>query len=178
MWNLNDACVHDPFPTSFTDEVLDNVGGKEAYSYTGGFSRCYQIKIMLEDRRKMTFTMEWGCFQYMVMPVGLKNVHVIFYHVVIAVFKDFIHNFLELYFDDWTVFGLLKHHVASLHLMLDIFHRYQITLNLKKFIICAPFGILMGHVVWKQGFMVDPTNITVIVNLEVPMNVNQLRAML
>ena len=23
---LNDACVHDPFPTPFTDEVLDNVG--------------------------------------------------------------------------------------------------------------------------------------------------------
>jgi len=23
----NDTCVHDPFPTSFTDEVLDNVGG-------------------------------------------------------------------------------------------------------------------------------------------------------
>ena len=25
--NLNDNCVHDPFPTPFTDEVLDNVGG-------------------------------------------------------------------------------------------------------------------------------------------------------
>jgi hypothetical protein len=24
---LNDACLHDPFPTSFTDEVLYNVGG-------------------------------------------------------------------------------------------------------------------------------------------------------
>jgi hypothetical protein len=24
---LSDACLHDPFPTSFTDEVLDNVGG-------------------------------------------------------------------------------------------------------------------------------------------------------
>lgn len=24
---LNDACVHDLFSTSFTDEVLDNVGG-------------------------------------------------------------------------------------------------------------------------------------------------------
>ena len=24
---LNDTCVHDPFPTPFTDEVLDNVGG-------------------------------------------------------------------------------------------------------------------------------------------------------
>jgi hypothetical protein len=24
---LNDACLHDPFPTPFIDEVLDNVGG-------------------------------------------------------------------------------------------------------------------------------------------------------
>jgi hypothetical protein len=24
---LNDACFHDPFPTPFTDKVLDNVGG-------------------------------------------------------------------------------------------------------------------------------------------------------
>ena len=24
---LNDASLHDPFPTPFTDEVLDNVGG-------------------------------------------------------------------------------------------------------------------------------------------------------
>jgi hypothetical protein len=24
---LNDACLHDPFPTPFTDELLDNVGG-------------------------------------------------------------------------------------------------------------------------------------------------------
>ena len=24
---LNDACIHDPFPTTFIDEVLENVGG-------------------------------------------------------------------------------------------------------------------------------------------------------
>jgi hypothetical protein len=24
---LNDSCLHDPFPTHFTDEVLGNVGG-------------------------------------------------------------------------------------------------------------------------------------------------------
>jgi len=36
---LNDTCVGDPFLTLFTDEVLDNVGGQEAYSFTDGF--CY-----------------------------------------------------------------------------------------------------------------------------------------
>ena len=34
---LNDACLHDPFPTPFTDEVLENVGVQEAYSFTYGF---------------------------------------------------------------------------------------------------------------------------------------------
>jgi hypothetical protein len=27
LMNLNDDCLHDPFPTPVTDEVLDNVGG-------------------------------------------------------------------------------------------------------------------------------------------------------
>jgi hypothetical protein len=29
---LNYACLYDPFCTPFTDEVLENVGGQEAYS--------------------------------------------------------------------------------------------------------------------------------------------------
>jgi len=33
---MNDACVLDPFPTLFTDEVLDNVGSQEAYSFIDG----------------------------------------------------------------------------------------------------------------------------------------------
>lgn len=71
----------------------------------------------------MTFAMEWGCFQYTVMSFGLKNAPVIFSHVVIATFKEFIHKFLEVYFDVWTMFGLVKRHVASLRLMLDTCHR-------------------------------------------------------
>jgi hypothetical protein len=33
----NDVCLHDPFPTPFTEEVLDNVRGQEVYSFTDGF---------------------------------------------------------------------------------------------------------------------------------------------
>jgi hypothetical protein len=28
---VNDDCLHEPFPTPFTDEVLYNLGGQEAY---------------------------------------------------------------------------------------------------------------------------------------------------
>ena len=37
LQKLNDACVHDPFPTPFSDEILDNVGRQESYSFTDGF---------------------------------------------------------------------------------------------------------------------------------------------
>lgn len=84
-----------------------------------GFSGYHQIKIAPEDRSKKMFTIKWGCFQYMVMPFGLKNVPTIFSCVVVAAFKEFIHKFLEVYLDDWTIFGLVKKHTASLWLMLE-----------------------------------------------------------
>ena len=60
---LNDACLHDPFPTPFTDEVLENVGGHEAYSFTDGLSGYHNIKIAQKDRYKTTFAIEWGSYQ-------------------------------------------------------------------------------------------------------------------
>ena len=115
---LNDASVHDPFPTPFTDELLDNVGGQEVYSFTDGFLGYHQIKIHKEDMHKTTFATKWGSFQYTVMPFGLKNAPAIFSKVVVAVFKEYIHKFVEVYFDDWTIFGLLKKHVEALRQML------------------------------------------------------------
>jgi hypothetical protein len=97
---LNDACLHDPFPTPFMDEVLENVGGHEAYSLSDGFLGYHQIKIAQEDRYKNTFVTKWGSYQYIVMPFGLKNAPEIFSRVVIAAFKEFIHQFLEVYLDD------------------------------------------------------------------------------
>jgi hypothetical protein len=168
---LNDACLHDPFPTPFTDEVLENVGGHEVYSFTDGFSGYHQIKIAQEDRHKTTFVIEWGCYQYTIMPFGLKNAPTIFSRVVVASFKEFIHKFLEVYLDDWTIFSLLKDHVETLCLMLDRCRQFQISLNLKKCIFCAPFGILLGHVVCKQGLLVDPVKIVVIVDFPPPTSV-------
>ena len=116
---LNDACMHDPFLTPFTDEVLAGVGGEEMYSFIYGFSGYHQIRIAKEDWYKTTFVTEWGCFQYTVMPFGLKNVPVIFSQVVVVAFKYFIHKFLQVYMDDWTVYGLIRDHLANLRLMLE-----------------------------------------------------------
>jgi hypothetical protein len=121
---------------------------------------------------------EWGSYQYTVMPFGLKNVPAMFSRVVVATFKEFINKFLEVYLDDWMVFSLLQDHIEFLRLMLDRCRQCHISLNLKKCIFCAPFGILLGHVVCKQGLLVDPAKIIVILGLEPPTSVAQLRSTL
>jgi hypothetical protein len=117
--SLNSVFVHDPFPIPFSDEVLDQVVGNEAYSFTDGFSGYHQVRIAEEDKTNTTFTTEWGSFAYNVMPFGLKNTPTIFSCIVIASFRDFIHKFLEVCMDDWTVYSLLKEHLGLLRLMFD-----------------------------------------------------------
>lgn len=102
----------------------------------------------------------------------------IFSRIVVAAFKEFIHKFLEVYLDDWMVFKLVKKHIVSLQLMLDTCWWHQILLNIKKCTFLIPFNNLLGHVVCKQGLMMDLANIAIILNLQVPWSIKQLRATL
>ena len=52
----------DHFPTPFTNEVLENVGGQEAYSFIGGFSEYHQNRIAPKDIHKTQFAIEWDHF--------------------------------------------------------------------------------------------------------------------
>jgi hypothetical protein len=175
---LNDACLHDPFPTPFTDELLDNVGGHEVYSFTDGFSGYHQINISKEYSHKTMFEIEWGSYQHTMMPFGLKNAPAIFSRVVVEAFKEFLHKFMEAYFDNWILFSLLKKHIECLRLMLDKCRQFHISLNLKKCIFFSPFGVLLGHIMCKKGLLVDPSKIYIIVNLPPPTSVKQLHTTL
>jgi hypothetical protein len=59
--------------------------------------------------------------------------------------------------------------------MLDRCRKFHISLNLKKCVVFAPFGILLGHVVCKRGLLVDPSKIAVILELPPPTLVRNLR---
>ena len=58
--------------------------------------------------------------------------------------------------------------------MLNTCRQYHISLNLKKCICFSPFDVLLGHIVCKQGLMVDPAKIDIIVNLPPPKTVRHL----
>lgn len=65
------------------------------------------------------------------MPFRLKNVLAIFFHIIVQAFEGFIHKFLQVYLDDWTVYGLVKDHCDNLRLVFKRFWQLIISLNIK-----------------------------------------------
>jgi hypothetical protein len=126
------------------------------------------LTISEDDKKKTTFITEWGSFTYNVMPFGLKNALAVFSKIVIATFHDFIHWFLEVYMDDRTLYNLLKVHVGLLWLMFDRCRELKIALKLRKCIFYVPHDNLLSRIVCREGVLVDPTKVVVILNILTP----------
>ncbi|GJZ34207.1 reverse transcriptase domain-containing protein [Tanacetum coccineum] len=72
------------------------------YAYLHGY---FQIPIAPEDQDKTTFTFPYGTFAYKRMPFGLSNAPATFQRCMTAIFHDMVEDFMEVFMDDFSVFG-------------------------------------------------------------------------
>ncbi len=79
-----------------------------------GFFRYHQIQIAPKDCYKMTLITNWGAFEWVVMPFGLKNAPPTYQKMVSKAFKDYLHDFMKLFLDDFIVFNDLDTHLPKL----------------------------------------------------------------
>ena len=112
------------------------------------------------------------------MPFGLKNALAVFSRIVFKTFQEYISNTMAVYFDDWTIYSMLKDHCKWLGLMLERCRQIQLSLNIKKCIFVTPIGILLGHIVCKEGIKVEFAKIKIILDLKRPVNPKQVRVLL
>ncbi|GJX65922.1 reverse transcriptase domain-containing protein [Tanacetum coccineum] len=102
---LNEATRKDHFPLPFMDQMLERLAGNEFYCFLDGFSGYFQIPIDPQDQEKTTFTCPYGTFAYRRMPFGLCNAPGTFQRCMMAIFHDMIEKTMEVFMDDFSVFG-------------------------------------------------------------------------
>ncbi|GJY26064.1 DNA-directed DNA polymerase [Tanacetum coccineum] len=102
---LNDATRKDHFPLPFMDQMLERLAGNGYYCFLDGFSRYFQIPIDPQDQEKTTFTCPYRTFAYRRMPFGLCNAPGTFQRCMMAIFHDMIEETMEVFMDDFSVFG-------------------------------------------------------------------------
>nr|GEV34718.1 reverse transcriptase domain-containing protein [Tanacetum cinerariifolium] len=72
---------------------------------TDGFSGYFRIPINPPDPEKTTFTCPYRTFAYRRMPFGLCNAPGTFQRCMMAIFHDMIEKTMEVFMDDFSVFG-------------------------------------------------------------------------
>nr|GEX18891.1 DNA-directed DNA polymerase [Tanacetum cinerariifolium] len=102
---LNEATRKDHFPLPFMDQMLERLVGNEYYCFLDGFSGYFHILIDPKDQEKTTFTYPYGTFAYKRMPFGLCNAPGTFQRCMMAIFHDKIEQTMEVFMDDFSVFG-------------------------------------------------------------------------
>ncbi|KAM1482487.1 hypothetical protein ACFX1S_034819 [Malus domestica] len=102
---LNNTTRKDHFPLPFIDQMLERLAGHFFYCFLDGYSGYNQIVIAPEDQEKTTFTCPFGTFSYRRMPFGLCNAPATFQRCMVSIFSDFIEKIIEVFMDDFSVFG-------------------------------------------------------------------------
>ncbi|GJZ14335.1 reverse transcriptase domain-containing protein [Tanacetum coccineum] len=169
---LNEATRKDHFPLPFMDQMLERLAGNEFYCFLDGFSGYFQIPIDPQDQEKTTFTCSYGTFAYRRMPFGLCNAPGTFQRCMMAIFHDMIEKTMEVFMDDFLVFGdSFATCLSNLDKMLKRCEDTNLVLNWEKCHFMCKEGIVLGHKISKSGIEVDRAKVDVIAKLPHPTTV-------
>ena len=102
---LNSATKKEHFPLPFIDQILDRLVGSNYFCFLDGYSGYNHIAIHPDDQEKTTFTCPFGTFAFKRMSFILCNAPLTFQRCMTAIFSDFLGDSLEVFMDDFSVFG-------------------------------------------------------------------------
>ena len=137
------------------------------------------MKIKSSDVPKSTFKTRYDHYEFVVMPFRFTNMPTIFMDLMNRMFRDFLDKIVIVFIDDilfysrpydehqehlWTVLQTLKEHQLYAE-----FTKYEFWLNHVTF---------LGHVISKDGVMVDPAKIATEKEWAQPRNASEIHSFL
>ncbi|GKU89660.1 hypothetical protein SLEP1_g3773 [Rubroshorea leprosula] len=154
---LNKTCPKDEFSVPNMDVLMDNTASYKMYSLMDGSSGYNQVSMCPSDAEKIAFRTPIDNFYYVVMSFGLKNTGTTYQRIMVVIFHDFIHIYIEDYIDNIAVKSKTRlGHFIVLRKVFDRCRLYKLKMNLAK----SAFGVsarkFLGFLMSKHGISVDP----------------------
>nr|GFB08813.1 reverse transcriptase domain-containing protein [Tanacetum cinerariifolium] len=151
----------------------------EYYCFLDGFSGYFQIPIDPCDQEKTTFTCPYGTFTYRRYgkPNTLRSPS--FQRCMLAIFHDMVEKMMEVFMDDFSVFGnSFETCLSRLDKMLQRCEDTKLCLNWEKSHFMVKEGIVLGHKISRNGIEVEKAKVDVITKLPHPTTVKGVRSFL
>ncbi|WMV09679.1 hypothetical protein MTR67_003064, partial [Solanum verrucosum] len=135
------------------------------------------IRNKTEDVPKTAFRTRYGHYEFLVMSFGLTNALATFMSLMNRVFKPFLDSFIIVFIDDILVYSKSEEeHVDHLRIIMGVLGKQRLYAKFSKCEFRLTSVAVLGHVVSKEGVMVDPQNIVAIKNWVRPSSMTEVRS--
>lgn len=176
---LNEQTIDDRYPLPNITEILDKLGKCMYFTTLDLASGFHQIEVEPKDIPKTAFTVDYGHYEYVRMPFGLKNAPSTFQRVMDNVLKELQGKTCLCYMDDIIIFSTsLQEHMQNLRKVFERLQQANLKIQLDKSEFLHREIAFLGHIITTDGVKPNPDKIKAIQNFPIPKTEKQIKSFL
>lgn len=176
---VNEKTIDDKYPIPNITDVLDKLGRCQYFSTLDLASGFYQVEMDPEDIHKTAFNVENGHYEFLRMPMGLKNSPSTFQRVMDNVLKDLQNHVCLVYLDDIIVFSTsLQEHILNLEKVFRKLRESNFKIQMDKSEFLKLETEFLGHLISNEGVKPNPSKIQAIQNYPLPKTSTEIKRFL
>ena len=164
---LNNKVVSDHFPLPKMDSIFHKLGKAKVHSTLDLKQGYFQIKLDEESQPYTAFSSDENHYQYLNMPMGIKDASAAFQRIISQLLKDI--EEAQAYMDDIICSSLSdQQHLESLKRIVEQLHRAKLSLRISKCHFFKHTIKFLGHIVTQGLIKPDPQKIEAINKIPLP----------
>ncbi|CAK1577914.1 unnamed protein product [Parnassius mnemosyne] len=176
---LNEKTLDDKYPIPNISDVLDKLGKCQYFTTLDLASGFYQVEMNPQDIAKTAFNVEHGHFEFLRMPMGLKNSPSTFQRVMDNVLRGLQNHICLVYLDDIIVFSTsLQEHMVNLDKVFSRFRESNFKIQMDKSEFLKQETAYLGHIITRDGIKPNPDKISAVQKYPIPKNPKEIKQFL
>jgi hypothetical protein len=166
---LNEVTIKNKYPFPKIEYLFEQLRGASVFSKIDLRSGYHQLRIRPLDILKTSFITKYGLYEFIVMSFGLTNAPAFFMNLMNSVFMDYLDKFVVVFIDDILIYSQSEEeHANHLRMVLQRLREHQLYAKLSKCGFWIDEVLFLGHIINKDGLVVDPKKVADILNWKAP----------
>jgi len=145
---LNKVTIKNKYPLPRINDLMDQLQRAIIFSKIHLKSIYHQIHVREKDNPQIAFRMQYGHFEYLVMPFGMTNAPTVFMDNMNRIFHPYLDKFVVVFIDDILISSKSKEeHAKHLRIVLEILREKKLYAKLSKCGFWLEKVNFLGHVI-------------------------------
>ena len=176
---LNENTVTDSHPLPRIDDILNDCAKGKYWAILDMTNSFFQTRMHPKHVPYTAVSTPFGLYEWLVMPMGLKNSPAIHQRRVTKALGNLIGKICHIYLDDIVIWSnSLEEHERNVSLVLQALEAAHLYCNPKKtHLFCTEINFL-GHHISPRGIEADNSKTERILSWPIPKSVTQMRSFL